>query len=312
MRISPSTFRRDFFDDYFLLRGEIRRRIHENAPVYPNVACYVFDNINSEIMMFGRFERTSLDVVFSKLDPSATAFKNTCAIDVGANIGNHSLYFAERFGQVYSIEASPKTFGLLSFNVEHSGYSNITPIQAALGETAGKRMFAEHRNFVGSSGIIDPSNKLSGNLSKQPGRIFEVDVKTGDSVLSHYDMLPVSLIKIDVEGFERSVLAGLKHTIEAFHPMILMEQLSNEVQTGTSDTVELLRKWGYDKLYSPQSTSRIKGRRLRLLTKLLCGDTIELEAIDAFLPRHYPMVLCCASDSAFNAEKMSLTLPLEQ
>jgi FkbM family methyltransferase len=303
MRISPSNFRRDFFDDYFLLRGAIRRRINENAPAFPNVACFVFDNINSEIMMFGRFERTSLDVVFSKLDPSTSAFKTTSVIDVGANIGNHSLYFAERFGQVYSIEASPKTFALLCFNVEHSGYSNITPIQAALGETGGKLMFAEHRNFAGSSGIIDPSSKRSDDLREQPGRIFEVDVKTGDSVLSHYDMLPVSLIKIDVEGFERSVLAGLRETIEAFHPMILVEQLANEVQTGTSDTVDLLRQWGYDKFYSPESICKIKSRHMRLLSKLLRGDTIELLSIDTFLARHYPMVLCCASDGPFNLKK---------
>ena len=113
-------------------------------------------------------------------------------------------------------------------------------------------------------------------------------------------MLPVSLIKIDVEGFERSVIKGLKSTIEQFHPMILIEQLASEVQTGTTETVELLRQFGYDEFYSPESRNKLRNRRVRLLSKLLWGDTIDLMPIDSFSPKHYPMVLCCASSSAFS------------
>ncbi len=300
MRFSPRDCRRTFFDDYFILRKLLGRRRNENAAVYPNVAGFAFDCITSEIIVFGRFERVLLDIVFSRLDRFSSVFRETTVVDVGANIGNHSLYFAQRFGQVYAIEASPKTFELLSFNVRHSGYSNITPIQRALGESSGKLMFAEHLNEAGRSGVVDPTSKMSGALREQAEDIYEVEVETGDSVLSHRSMLPVSLIKIDVEGFERSVIKGLKSTIEQFHPMILIEQLASEVQTGTTETVELLRQFGYDEFYSPESRNKLRNRRVRLLSKLLWGDTIDLMPIDSFSPKHYPMVLCCASSSAFS------------
>lgn len=300
MRISPHDFRRNFFDDYFIHRKLLGRRRNENAAVYPNVACYAFDSITSEIILFGRFEKTLLDVAFARLEFLSGDFKQTAAIDIGANIGNHSLYFAQRFGHVYAIEADPKTFELLSFNVTHTGSSNITPIQRALGEASGKLMFAEHRNEAARSGIVDPSNKMCDWLREQPGRLFEVEASTGDAVFADHNMLPVSLIKIDVEGFECSVIKGLKSTIESFRPMILIEQLANEISGGTSKTIELLRQYGYDRFYSPESSSRIKGRRTRLVSKLLRGDTIGLEPVASFAPKHYPMILCCAGSGPFS------------
>lgn len=303
MRISPRDFRRNFFEDYFILRKLLGRRRNENAAIYPNVACYAFDSITSEIILFGRFEKLLLDLVFTRLEPLSSQFKQTAVIDIGANIGNHSLYFAPRFGHVYAIEADPKTFELLSFNIKHTGWSNITPIQMALGEASGKLTFAEHRNEAARSGIVDPSSKMSDWLREQPGRLFEVEVSAGDAVLSGRNMLPVSLIKIDVEGFERSVIKGLKSTIESFHPMLLIEQLANEISGGTSETVELLKQYGYDQFYSPESASRIKNRRVRLASKLLRGDTVNLVLVDFFTPKHYPMILCCASSSPFKLEK---------
>ncbi|MFZ0662707.1 MAG: FkbM family methyltransferase [Acidobacteriaceae bacterium] len=299
MRISPRDFRRTFFDDYFILRKWLGPRRDRNAAAYPNLACFAFDSITSEIIVFGRFEKTLLDVIFARLDPFSSVFRETTAIDIGANIGNHSLYFAERFGQVYAIEAAPETFSLLSFNVAHSGYSNVTPLQKALGECHGKLMFAEHRNEAGRSGVIDPASKMCDVLRTQPGHTFEVEVETGDTVLLQHRMLPVSLIKIDVEGFEHSVIKGLQSTIQTFRPMLLIEQLASEIRAGTSDTVEFLRQWGYDQFYAPESANKTANRYVCLLSKLLSGDSIEMEPIHSFAAKHYPMVLCCASDSTF-------------
>lgn len=267
----------------------IGKRRNRNAATYPNLACFAFDSITSEIIVFGRFEKMALDAVFSRFDPSR--FAHTAAVDIGANIGNHSLYFAERFARVYAIEASPKTFALLSFNAQYS--EKITPINVALGERRGKLMFAEHRNEAGRSGILDFASKMCDVLRNQPGRVYEVEVQTGDCVLSQIDA-PISLIKIDVEGFEASVLKGLKATIAKHQPIILLEQLASEVKTGTSETIEILRTLGYHQFYSPESNRR-GGRRVRLISRLLFGDKIELVPIEKFAPKHYPMVLCLSS-----------------
>src|SRR5690242_6939350 len=82
MRISPRDFRRNFFSDYFILRKLLQPRRNENAAAYPNVACFAFDSITSEIVVFGRFEKMLLDAVFSHLEPFDGAFKETAVVDV--------------------------------------------------------------------------------------------------------------------------------------------------------------------------------------------------------------------------------------
>lgn len=286
-----------FFDDYFILRKFFNRRRAVNAGQYPNVACFAFDSITSEIILFGRFERVLLDLIFSRLLRFSSVFRNAAAVDIGANIGNHALYFAQHFGRVYAIEANPKTFALLTFNAKYSGYSNIVPIQTALGDSTGKLNFAEHQADLGRSGIVDPSSGMYDALRTQPGRIFEVNTESGDSVLSRQATGPIALLKIDVEGFESSVIKGLQSTIEEFHPLVLIEQLANEIRNGTTKTIELLRQFGYDEFYVPESTNKIRNRHLRILSKLLLGDTVDLVPTEYFSEKHYPMILCSSSKS---------------
>lgn len=176
-----------FFDDYFILRKFFNRRRAVNAGQYPNVACFAFDSITSEIILFGRFEGISLDLIFSRLLRFSSVFREAAAVDIGANIGNHALDLAQHFGRVYAIEANPKTFALLSFNAKYSGHLNIMPIQAALGDGTAKPNFAEHQAELGRPGIVDPSSGMYDALRTQPGRIFEVDMASGFGALPPRD-----------------------------------------------------------------------------------------------------------------------------
>lgn len=295
--ISAREFRRNFFNDFVLNRTLLAPRRAENAALYPNVACFAFDSISSEIMVFGRFEKSLLDVTFSGLSRFSEIFARSVALDIGANIGNHALYFAPQFKEVYAIEANPRTFALLALNAAHPGVANVTALQAAIGERRQKLTFAEHRNEVGRSGIIGATNKFSDVLRDQPGRTFEIETENGDEFLASRVNGRISLVKIDVEGFEASVIRGLAATIRAHRPIILLEQLANEIENGTSDAIELLRRYGYDEFYHAESAIAIKQRHLRLLYKLLCGDRLSLKPLDVLKSTHYPLIVCCASGS---------------
>jgi FkbM family methyltransferase len=115
-------------------------------------------------------------------------------VDVGANIGDTVLTSALRVGtqgHVVGIEAHPRTFGFLQDNLRLNRVSNVTAIHSAVGATSGTIRFSDDRrddmNWVGG-----------GNL--------EVSVERLDKLA--FDDVPVNLLKVDVEGYEKFVFEG--------------------------------------------------------------------------------------------------------
>lgn len=139
------------------------------------------------------------------------------AIDAGAFIGTHSVFF-QRFCEcnfVFAFEANPNTFPFLVRNIHANSLDEtIVPIPKALGSSRG---FA-HISFTrkenqGNSVLTFDKNKETG-----------IEVTTLDGEMqSRGEMLPVKLIKIDVEGAEIEVLQGAKVTIHTHRPLLCIE-----------------------------------------------------------------------------------------
>ena len=89
----------------------------EHIKKFPNIVHPAFDVIGPHISLFGRFERNELKVleerVFNKIDCS-----NSSCLDIGANIGNHSVFFANFFSSVDCFEPQPDNYYLLKFNTK--------------------------------------------------------------------------------------------------------------------------------------------------------------------------------------------------
>lgn len=132
-------------------------------------------------------------------------------IDVGANIGNHSIYFAALCGcRVTAFEPNPLAYELLRLSVEHNKLSSRIELRCtALGERSGL-------------GQID-SSKAAHNLgATSVKRVIEgtVPIEPLDDALPH---ARPSLIKIDVEGMELEILRGAQRTIERARPVLCIE-----------------------------------------------------------------------------------------
>jgi len=111
--------------NYLLRRRSLRvfGRLHAaHVKNHPNVAIFAFDAIGLHIQFYGIYEKDLLDglsqTVFNNIDTN-----DSICLDIGANIGNHSLYFSKYFKSVYSFEPHPDTFMLLEFNTKKK--SNI-------------------------------------------------------------------------------------------------------------------------------------------------------------------------------------------
>lgn len=161
-------------------------------------------------------------------------FQDTVVLDIGANIGNHSLYFAKECGakKIYSFEPVPETFRILQKNVEINDLSEvITPVNAGVGAKntrAGIQSFMEED--FGKS-IIE---------YKDEG---EINVVSLDQMGINEK---VGFIKIDVEGFELEVFKGAEKLIRRDKPIIFCEIWPSYFIEHFEEISRILQPLGYE------------------------------------------------------------------
>ena len=78
------------------------------------VVIFAFDFIGHQINLKGLYERQELLTTFKYLKEQHLI--NGLAADIGANIGNHSLFLRNYYPQVFSFEPNPRTYKVLSLN----------------------------------------------------------------------------------------------------------------------------------------------------------------------------------------------------
>jgi FkbM family methyltransferase len=142
-------------------------------------------------------------------------------IDIGANIGLHSVHFsrAAQCGRVISVEPSRSTFGTLLRNTAR--LPNVIPLNVALSDSNGTQTFyvAEDNAYSG----------LKNTRRKAILRTEHVACFSGDHILAPLIQdARVDLIKIDVEGLESQVLRGLTGIICKHKPVIFCEIFGGE------------------------------------------------------------------------------------
>ncbi|WP_087000798.1 FkbM family methyltransferase [Rhizobium sullae] len=141
-------------------------------------------------------------------------------LDIGANIGNHALYFSKMMQakQVYVVEPNDYAIAALKANIALNNISNINCkfLGLALSDRVGCGTMSQQ--YTGNLGSAQFQYLGFGNVPSLPGDLI-------------FENLDFSLIKIDVEGMELRVLAGLQRTIERCRPWIFVEmhdKLSDE------------------------------------------------------------------------------------
>lgn len=135
-------------------------------------------------------------------------------LDIGANIGCTAILFGQLASKVSAFEPSPSTFQFLEKNVGQSHLANIELFNIGLGETeAEMKLTRSPRNRSG--GYVSNKTHAGGNHIDE-----KIIIKPGDHVIQEQR---VDFIKIDVEGFEKSVISGLSNTIKSNRPTVILE-----------------------------------------------------------------------------------------
>jgi FkbM family methyltransferase len=165
--------------------------------------------------------------------------KDGVVLDVGANIGNHSLYFAKVFNTVISFEPVPSNCWILQANAYLNKISNLKLIQKGLSNKNIEMAVDISNRENTNNGVFDP-NKNSENQ-------IIVDVVIGDEEIEKLNLnKKIEMIKIDVEGYEPFVVEGLKRTIQKDMPIIFWEAFSKHE---ANKTKHILEEMGYKYFY---------------------------------------------------------------
>jgi len=201
------------------------------------------EGIDFSIYLLGAFERSTVSTLEKLVKPGDVV------LDIGANIGAHTLGLARSVGQngqVYAFEPADFAFAKLKRNL-------------ALNPELDSRTLA--RQILLSASVADPSQgqiyaswPLENDVSVHPkhrGRLVTAQKATVDT-LDHFaeseGIGRLDLIKIDVDGHELPVLRGGLNLLKRFHPVLLMEMspyVHAEENNSFASLVELLREAGY-------------------------------------------------------------------
>jgi FkbM family methyltransferase len=164
--------------------------------------------IGRSLDLYGEFSEGETDLFRQLIRPG------DLVLDVGANLGAHTIFFARtvgRGGRVHAFEPQRMTFQTLCGNVALNSLTNVWCHHAAVADAPGDILVPELDS--------EAANNFGGlGLGRHNGG-DRVPVLTLDSL----NLPQCRLIKIDVEGMELPVLKGAQETIRRFKPVLYVE-----------------------------------------------------------------------------------------
>jgi FkbM family methyltransferase len=269
-----------------LLNQVLMKRIAQRrAQGHPQLAVYSQDLIGQAINLYGWWEHEQLEVlrqfVLTRLERGGTL------LDVGANIGNHSVRLADLFDEVHAIEANPRTHALLAFNTQPLAHVKAHHFAASDAECV--LSFRVDSINVGASRVVQASASLVERAATIEVPAFRIDAMV-------HPVHPLRLVKIDVEGHELPALRGMVDLLRTHRPAVVFEQLPEEFVNGSSPVIDALRQIGYSRFQSVERAPNSRGgglwRQVRSnLSALRHGLRMQLVEMKHFEPGFYEMII---------------------
>ncbi len=180
----------------FNRKKESFKKIHSNEFVY-----FFNDTIAKEIHIHGIYEKEEIEALSEFLN------LKDHIIDIGANIGNHSIAYSKISKKVFAFEAHPRTFEILKFNVNE--YKNIKIFNVGISDKKGFLFFKKGNSTNIGGKKLSKKGSIKSQINKLDN-IIKFDKK-------------IKLIKIDIEGHEYEALKGMRRLLKNNNSLLLIE-----------------------------------------------------------------------------------------
>ncbi len=208
------------------LRKWIYKRLSKRqaAPDFPfecdfyglNYSGNLQNGIESAIYFYGAFEKPLLYFLRDSMQGLAPAGGVFC--DIGANIGQHSLFMSRYAAQVHAFEPLDSVSARLKQHIASNQLTNITVHDLGLSDSNGRLPFFAPTGSNQGVGSFDAQSQARGNTP-----VGELAIARGDDYLTAQGISRIDVMKIDVEGFEQKVLAGMQQSLRQLRPLIALE-----------------------------------------------------------------------------------------
>jgi len=192
--------------------------------------------IGSALFFHGAFEGGEIAFTSAVLRQSAAPV----VIDAGANVGLHIVAWAEAVPELtgYAFEPVPSNRELLESNLRrHDLLGRVRVEASALGLSSGSVVLHEADDAAYSSVLHTGRRSIVAS--------YEVPVTTVDDYVASNEIQCVDLLKVDVEGYEDSVLEGAQRTISAHAPHLFVEISAENHNADPEATIARLKAAGY-------------------------------------------------------------------
>ena len=170
---------------------------------------YPFDSIQNSIVESGKFFEQDLLKHIKNYIPE----KDAVIFDIGANIGNHSIYWATKCKakKVYSFEPVDTTYEILKKNIELNNLGEIIkPFNIGLSD----------KNCNGIISFRDLAD-IGKNQISQTNDNSGIKLEKLDNLNIEEDR--IDFMKIDIEGHEYYAIKGMENTLKKYKPPIFIE-----------------------------------------------------------------------------------------
>lgn len=189
---------------------------------------FPYDFISKNIVVFNDFFEADILKTLDKYIP-----QNAVIIDIGANIGNHSVYWAHRGAKtIHCFEPMIQTYNSLVKNIEINKLNDIVKTyNIGLGDkkTTGEIKKVDGNN-IGATQIQESAVNYR----------FGIRIEKLDDI--ELNETAIDFVKIDVECFELKTLEGMKNTLIKYKPIIFIET----VRKNYRHVKNFLKKLGYN------------------------------------------------------------------
>jgi FkbM family methyltransferase len=229
------------------------------------ITAFTNDHVGDKIARNGLYEKENLGLLLELLKKITTPV----VMDIGANIGNHTLAFSTVANKVLAFEPLPSVYALLDSNVKVNKLTNVQTFPFALSDQE------EEATIY----MVKEGNVGASSFDKRDDNVEAVTVskKIGDQVFQQTGIKKLDLVKIDVEAHEVYVLRGLKQTLQQHKPIITMEwndPLTIERLNGSDELQFLFKEYNiyvlgsnYDRGYWQNHSFAFIKRKLTRLFK---------------------------------------------
>ena len=211
------------------------KKIVRTSTSYGEMAYYKSDpTIGKSLELYGEYCDQEVELIKKHVT------RRSFVLDVGANIGTHTLGIAPYVQLIMAIEPDPDNYALLKLNTDKCFSKNIKTSQLALGNDTAE---------VGTTFDYGKTRISSGNT---------VTCTTLDNIVffAKTEMSTIDFIKIDAEGMEFPILLGAQQTLIHFKPKLLIEMQDasmNKVIYDLLDSLGYNMYWVTVPTYNPDN-----------------------------------------------------------